>query len=75
MRILNDEEIQALDFSYEFTKPYTSGDVDKHYRHVIVKAQYQQDLKDFIEFVEKNWQAYDREKLEYLKQLVEVSDG
>ena len=50
MRILNDEEILELDFTYERPFPYTSGDIDRHYRQVVAKAQHQQDLKDFIEW-------------------------
>ena len=54
MRLLNGEEIDALDVAcgmseIDGTEPYHP----KKYEHTLLKAQYQQDLKDFIEWFEK----------------------
>ena len=65
MRILNDEEIRKLLES----RPWLIMEQDRI--KVSIKAQHQQDLKDFIELVETKWHAYDIEGLESLKQLVD----
>lgn len=79
MRELNDEEINAL--------PHDCEDCHGHDEHLVAKAQYQRDLKDFIKILdcgEIDLKVYEsgepavtvfyrvtRETYESLKQLVE----
>ena len=43
---LTPEEIEGLDFTYDFKGQFTSRDVDRHYRRIIAKAQLNKVLND-----------------------------